>query len=90
MAFLKVIAPKTLLFAVLALPSLIANAYAQQEALKGTSFKPFATAAQSTWRALPKTDLSDQRARARPTWCDPAAWPVSGRLLQLSCPFLQC
>jgi hypothetical protein len=43
MAFLRVIAPRTLMFAVLALPSLIANAYAQQE-VDPTWYDPWATA----------------------------------------------
>ena len=41
MTLLKMIAPKTLLFAVLALPSLIANAYAQQE-VDPTWYDPWA------------------------------------------------
>jgi hypothetical protein len=42
MTFLRMIAPKTLLFAVLALPSLIVNAYAQQE-VDPTWYDPWAT-----------------------------------------------
>lgn len=43
MTFLRMIAPRTLMFAVLALPSLIANAYAQQE-VDPTWYDPWATA----------------------------------------------
>jgi hypothetical protein len=43
MTFLRLIAPRTLMFAVLALPSLIANAYAQQE-VDPTWYDPWATA----------------------------------------------
>lgn len=42
MTFLRMIAPRTLMFAVLALPSLIANAYAQQE-VDPTWYDPWAT-----------------------------------------------
>lgn len=42
MTYLRMIAPKTLMFAVLALPSLIANAYAQQE-VDPTWYDPWAT-----------------------------------------------
>lgn len=42
MTYLRIIAPKTLMFAVLALPSLIANAYAQQE-VDPTWYDPWAT-----------------------------------------------
>jgi hypothetical protein len=41
MTYLKMIAPKTLMFAVLALPCLIANAYAQQE-VDPTWYDPWA------------------------------------------------
>jgi hypothetical protein len=41
MTLLRLIAPKTLLFAVLALPSLISNAYAQQE-VDPTWYDPWA------------------------------------------------
>jgi hypothetical protein len=73
MTLLKMIAPKTLLFAVLALPSLIVNAYAQQE-VDPTWYDPWATAkpaapqmkAAGKKQAL-KVKTAAKRTEAKPT-----------------------
>jgi hypothetical protein len=73
MAFLKVIAPKTLLFAVLALPSLIANAYAQQE-VDPTWYDPWAGTKPAIGQmktAEKKTALKVKTAAAKPSPAKP-------------------
>ena len=72
MTLLKMIAPKTLLFAVLALPSLIANAYAQQE-VDPTWYDPWATTkpAAAQVKTAEKKQALKVKAAAKPSPAKP-------------------
>jgi hypothetical protein len=73
MTYLKMIAPKTLMFAVLALPCLIANAYAQQE-VDPTWYDPWAApkpAATQIKTAEKKQALKVKTAAAKPSPAKP-------------------
>jgi hypothetical protein len=74
MTYLKMIAPRTLMFAVLALPCLIANAYAQQE-VDPTWYDPWAgpkpVATQTIKTAEKKQALKVKTAAAKPSPAKP-------------------
>lgn len=81
MTLLKMIAPKTLLFAVLALPSLIANAYAQQE-VDPTWYDPWATTKPTiaqVERAEKKQELKVKTTAAKPSPAKPKEYRVARR-----------
>jgi len=70
MTYLKMIAPRTLMFAVLALPCLIGNAYAQQE-VDPTWYDPWAApkpaATQTIKTAEKKQEPKVKTAAAKPS-----------------------
>ncbi|HMK23590.1 MAG TPA: hypothetical protein VK466_14745 [Terriglobales bacterium] len=86
MTFLRMIAPKTLLFAMLALPSLIMNAYAQQE-VDPTWYDPWAAtkpaAAQMKAEKKPaqKVKTAAKRTAAKPAQLRAAQRSEQGRVM---------